>query len=159
MTKDRLATLLSRVQGEAAALHIPFAPSLKVRVNTRAVRRLGCCIREQGTFTLELSAALLQQPDDEICETLAHELLHTCYGCQNHGKRWKSYAAKMNAAYGYHIARTGKAPAAPVRPAPYRLRCANCGAELLRYRRSPLVDHPERYRCRCGGALRRMDPP
>ena len=66
----------------------------------------------------------------------------------------------MNAAYGYAIARTGTCQelgVAESRPARYRLVCTRCGAELTRCRRSPLVEHPERYRCRCGGRLRRTD--
>ena len=46
---------------------------------------------------------------------------------------------------------------ADVRPVRYRLVCERCGQEFCRSRRSPLVDHPERYRCRCGGVLRRSN--
>lgn len=62
------------------------------------------------------------------------------------------YAARMNGAYGYAISRTGTCEAlgvADVRPVRYRLVCERCGQEFCRSRRSPLVDHPERYRCRC----------
>ena len=31
--------------------------------------------------------------------------------------------------------------------------CARCGRRIPRMKRSPLVDHPERYRCACGGTL------
>ena len=93
-------------------------------------------------------------------QTLAHEVLHTCPGCRNHGALWKEYAARMNGAYGYAISRTGTREAlgvADVRPVRYRLVCERCGQEFCRSRRSPLVDHPERYRCRCGGVLRRSN--
>jgi len=65
----------------------------------------------------------------------------------------------MNAAYGYAIARTGTCQALgvpDVRPERYRLVCQSCGAQFCRARASALVRHPERYRCKCGGALKRV---
>ena len=76
----------------------------------------------------------------------------------NHGARWKEYARRMNEAYGYAISRTGSCEAlgvADARPVRHLVVCTRCGMEFPRSRRSPLVDHPERYRCRCGGALQR----
>ena len=71
-------------------------------------------------------------------QTLAHEVLHTCPGCRNHGALWKEYAARMNGAYGYAISRTGTCEAlgvADVRPVRYRLVCERCGQEFCRSRR------------------------
>ena len=62
----------------------------------------------------------------------------------------------MNAAYGYDIRRTHSPEAlGVVNDAPYRYRlcCRRCGAQLQWLKKSPLVQHPERYRCRCGGQL------
>ena len=114
-----------------------------------------------GVFaSLYGTAALLEAEERACMQTLAHEVLHTCPGCRNHGALWKEYAARMNGAYGYAISRTGTCEAlgvADVRPVRYRLVCERCGQEFCRSRRSPLVDHPERYRCRCGGVLRRSN--
>lgn len=41
-----------------------------------------------------------------VCQVLAHEILHTCRGCANHGLRWKDYAQRMNELYGYGVERT-----------------------------------------------------
>ena len=63
----------------------------------------------------------------------------------------------MNAAFGYAIGRTGTAEELGVqvrREARYKLVCERCGAELTRLPKSPLIAHPDRYRCRCGGKLR-----
>ena len=124
------------------------------------VTRFGCCIRRGGEYVIELSERLLEAEERACMQTLAHEVLHTCPGCRNHGALWKEYAARMNGAYGYAISRTGTCEAlgvADVRPVRYRLVCERCGQEFCRSRRSPLVDHPERYRCRCGGVLRRSN--
>ena len=39
------------------------------------------------------------------------------------------------------------------RPIRYLVVCRSCGQTMSRMRRSALVEHPERYRCRCGGTL------
>ena len=110
------------------------------------------------TTTIELSAQLAREGTERaVMQVLCHEVLHTCYGCSNHGARWKGYAQRMNSAYGYHIRRTDNYGALGIeddRPVRYWVVCARCGRRIPRMKRSPLVDHPERYRCPCGGTLR-----
>ena len=160
MTQGELDQLLARVIAQARAVGIPVSDRIcpQVRLNRRARTRFGCCIRKGGAYTIELSARLAREgSEDAIMQVLAHEALHTCYGCSNHGRRWKSYAAKMNAAYGYTISRTDKFEDLGLeddRPVRYWVVCARCGRRIPRMKRSPLVDHPERYRCQCGGTLR-----
>lgn len=160
MTQKEIDGLLVRVIGEARQLGIPVSEEIdpQVRLNRRARNRFGCCIRQNGRHTIELSAQLAQEGVQEaILRVLAHEVLHTCYGCSNHGKRWKSYAAQMNAAYGYGIRRTDGYDGLGLvddRPVRYWVICTQCGRKIPRMKRSPLVDHPERYRCRCGGVLK-----
>ena len=127
--------LLVRVLDQARALKIPVSAQIRphVTVNRRAMTRFGCCIRRGEAFEIELSQRLLEAAEGACLQTLAHEALHTCPGCRDHGQRWKAYAARMNAAYGYAIARTGT--------------CQALGVPDVR---------PERYRCKCGGALKRV---
>ena len=159
MTQEYIDGLLALAAAQARAVKIPVSREIAphVRLNRRARTRFGCCIRRNGTYTIELSARLAEQGSEEaILQVLAHEVLHTCYGCSNHGKRWKSYAARMNAAYGYTISRTDKFEDLGLeddRPARYWVVCTRCGRRIPRMKRSPLVEHPERYRCRCGGTL------
>ena len=163
MTGADVDRLLERVIAQARALGIPVSHSIvpQVRLNGRATGRFGCCIRRDGAYTIELSSRLLGAEEGAVLQTLAHEVLHTCRGCSNHGPRWKGYAGRMNAAYGYRIARTdsceklGVPDTAKVR---YVLVCTRCGARIGRSRRSALVEHPERYRCRCGGTLELKRP-
>lgn len=150
--------LLPVVIAQAKRLLIPVSREIQpqVTVNKRAKTRLGRCMKKNGRFWIEISARLLEAPAHSCMQTLAHEILHTCPGCQNHQARWKSYAARMNDAYGYEIGRTGDPLELGVtdeRPVRYRLRCSCCGQELTRMKKSPLIAHPERYRCRCGGKL------
>lgn len=153
--------LLQEVIAQARALGIPVSRSIlpHVQINRRATGRFGACFlkKETGFFQIELSDVMLAAPKEICCETLAHEVLHTCYGCMNHKERWRHYAERMNSAYGYRISRTGKAKEMGVREksAPrYWLVCTKCGREVTRERRSKLVMHPEAYRCKCGGRLK-----
>ena len=150
--------LLVRVLDQARALKIPVSAQIRphVTVNRRAVTRFGCCIRRGEAFEIELSQRLLEAAEGACLQTLAHEALHTCPGCRDHGQRWKAYAARMNAAYGYAIARTDTCEKLGVEDtvqARYLVVCTRCGAQFRRSRKSKLVEHPERYRCRCGGTL------
>ena len=159
MTQGETDKLLARVIAQARTIRIPVPERVcpQVRLNRRAKTRFGCCIRKGGAYIIELSARLAGEgSEDAILQVLAHEVLHTCYGCSNHGKRWKSYAEKMNAAYGYRISRTDRFEDLGMeddRPVRYWVVCTRCARRIPRMKRSPLVDHPERYRCQCGGTL------
>ena len=160
MTQGEIDKLLARVIAQARAVKIPVSEHIcpQVRLNRRAKTRFGCCVRQGGAYIIELSARLAEEgSEDAVLQVLAHEALHTCRGCANHGARWKSYAAKMNAAYGYGISRTDKFEDLGLeddRPVRYWVVCAQCGRRTPRMKRSPLVEHPERYRCTCGGTLK-----
>lgn len=163
MTAEELDLALAEMSAALRGLGIPLGKHVipHVKVNTRARRRLGCCYaRPDGSFEIEVSARLLEDPD-MLRQTLAHELLHTCRGCRNHGETWKAYAARANEALGMDISRL--APAGedePVRlrqdPPKYLLRCTACGKLFPRSRMCKAVKQPWRYRCPCGGKLERL---
>ena len=160
MEMNDFDALLARVIGQARALGLPVSGRIDphVAVNRRAVTRFGCCFQQGQDFRIELSERLLTAPEGACLQTLAHEVLHTCPGCRNHGQRWREYAGRMNAAYGYAISRTGTCGELGVpdeRPVRHLVVCTSCGREFPRTKASPLVLHPERYRCRCGGTLLR----
>ena len=160
MTQEDVDRLLARAVAQARAVNIPVSPYIcpRVRLNSRARTRFGCCLRREGRYAIELSAQLAREGSERaILQVLCHEVLHTCYGCSNHGPRWRGYAQRMNAAYGYDIRRTDNYDALGIeddRPVRYYVVCQRCGRTIPRMKRSPLVDHPGRYRCACGGALR-----
>lgn len=151
--------LLREIVEQALALGIPLSKDIDphVQINSRAVTRFGCCKYEKGRYMIEVALRVAQGPERSCREILAHEALHTCWGCRNHGKRWKEYARRMNLACDYHISRTStdeEMGIAAQRPYQYLLRCEKCGAEFKRLRASALTRTPERYRCRCGGRIR-----
>jgi len=164
-------SLLGQVIAEAKALHIPISKKIEphVYINTRARSRFGCCKKEmkmlEAVFLIEISSLLLTSPGTIIKQTLAHEVLHTCSGCHNHGALWNQYADLMNKVYGYNIKRTAtyeelglgkpKASLPKSYEAKYLIICNSCGTKFERTRMSPLVKYPQRYHCKCGGTLQR----
>lgn len=153
--------LLREVLEEARALKIPVSEKISshVEINDRAVSRFGCCKYKEGRNTIEVARRVAEGPEESCRAVLAHEILHTCWGCRNHGKRWSEYARRMGETYGYVICRATTDEALRVKKAGecrYLLRCQRCGAEFRRFRASALTRYPERYRCRCGGKLTRV---
>ncbi len=153
--------LLREVLAELRGAGIPVSGNVEphVQINTRAKKRYGSCVKRGKAFVIELSAFLSNADEKTVRTVLAHELLHTCPGCMNHGETWKRYAAVVRERFGYEVTRTADYrifPESPPEPPKYLLRCENCGAVFARRKRSALVEHPGRYRCRCGGKLRRV---
>lgn len=152
--------LFREVIEQALELKIPVSDALddEVRINPRPKARYGMCVLKNGVYTIEISEFLLDAPERLCRDTLAHEILHTCRGCMNHQKKWKQYANLMNNAYGYDI-KTKCPPIAGTEACresvKHILKCALCGREYARRRRSKLIKNPEKYRCVCGGELYR----
>lgn len=169
---DYINNLYKEVLEEIGKLNLPISNKIKdsIIINNRAKSRFGCCKKiKKGlteTFEIELSHRLLDCEQVFIKQTLAHELLHTCPGCDNHGEKWKAYAVKMNQAYGYNIKRTDTAEQLGIKEDSeakrlplkenYILVCKKCGTRICRTRMSNVVKYPSSYRCRCGGKLERI---
>lgn len=154
--------LLKVVTSEARKAGVPVSAQIDphIVINTRAKKRLGQCRKEKNGFVIELSARLLDAPEKSCRQTIAHELIHTCPGCMNHGDRFRKYAYIMNTCWGYDISRTAdpgklgiKSAEEQNRQAKYVIVCQSCGARVYRMKKTAVTEHPERYRCRCGGRL------
>lgn len=166
--------LMQQIIEEARAARIPVSDAIQphVVVNTRAKTRYGSCRKVGAEYVIEISVRMQNAAEEDVRAVLAHEVLHTCRNCMNHGPLWRTYAARFSATCGYTIARTGNIPGADVRPEKeaiqrsgkeyamheinYVLMCESCGALFPRIQFSKVVQYPERYRCRCGGTLRRI---
>ena len=146
---------------------IPISKSIdsEVRINKRAKSRFAACRKEKGyfgtKFVIEVGEALLQLEDIwKLKSILAHELLHTCPGCYNHGVKWKTYADIMNQMYGYDIRTTstyeelGLTAPQKNREIKYVVICQNCGKKFYRQKKSKLITNVNKYRCQCGGVLK-----
>lgn len=165
----RLAHLLDVCIAEAREMGIPISTDIKeVRINRRAKSRFGCCKIMQTSkrrstkrcYEIEIAAVMAPCGDQEIKTVLLHELLHTCRGCMNHGKRWQAYADALNKKYGYQIttcsryADFGLPAPEPKEAVHYVIVCQQCGMTYMRKRRCKLVENTGLYRCgKCGGTL------
>ena len=157
--------LLHQVIQEAKTIGIPVSSRIspQVIINGRAKSRFGCCRRKNtlggSEYTIEIGRQMMEAGEVAIRTILSHELIHTCRGCQNHGKLWKQYAREMEKGYGYRLSRTssyeelGLKEESRERRYKYVVRCKSCGKEILRQRESALTRNPKHYRCRCGGGL------
>lgn len=161
-----LQELATQCQAELASIGIPFRRVKIWSINCRAKTRWGRCRRlPDGTYEIEIAKALLQDDVDDIAvkNTIVHELLHSCPGCFKHTGRWKQYANRVNRYLPhYNIKRTTSAEEKGVavrRNEPvyrYILKCCDCGNEIRRQKKSAAIEHPEHYRCKCGGKLSRI---
>lgn len=165
MKQEELNDNLIKVIKEAQELKIPVPDNIcrNVTINPRPRKRYGCCRKINGSFQIEISRFVLECEPDKIRNVLAHEILHTCRGCYDHGSMWKKYAAMMNEGYGYNIKRTssneemgikeGSEEKSNVSEIKYIIKCRSCGMEYPRKRFTRVMKNLAAYRCRCGGKL------
>lgn len=139
-------------------LSIPYQNVAKITPNSKALTRLGMCTRKDAhNFEIEISTRLLEDGIGQkmLMNTMLHELLHTCEGCFNHGKRWKCYAARLNA-IGYDVQTyiTEEEERLTKKDSDYRYKvtCEGCGAEWKYMRRGDTVRALQRdpHSCTCG---------
>lgn len=128
---------------------------------SRSSTRLGSCRKERGMYKISLSVYILEDKE-AVQSTIAHELVHTCRGCMNHGSSFQRTGRMVETKLGIPVSskasreeseRSGIKDAY-IKKARYRIRCRNCDAVLYRQKKSALVLNPDRYRCgKCGGRL------
>ena len=160
---DKLDILLKQTVSDLRSVGIPVPDNIDphVSISKRAKKRLGCCriSSDTGMYTIEISSFMLSDDNaDMLRETMAHEVLHTCPGCFNHGAAWKRYAAAVNGAFGYDVSRTADpfTDRIDIPPAKHVVICKKCGRRFERQRECKLTKRPWLYRCSCGGKLEKL---
>ena len=164
MDKKQIELCMAQIMKQCKDIKIPISSNIdsNVIINYRARSRFACCKKQRTNITkyiIEVSVSLFQAGEQSVRNIIAHELLHTCYGCYNHGGRWKQYADKMNRTYGYKIKTTatyeelGLERPEVKREIKYEITCSRCGKKLFRQKKSKLVTNINQYRCQCGGTL------
>lgn len=168
MDIERLNSILKEVIDEARELKIPVSAYIaeEVRVNPRPKKRFGCCRLVEGKYRIEISEFVLDCDEGKIRSVLAHEVLHTCKDCSNHGPLWKEYAGRMNRRHGYQIRRVSSLEEMGIEEMQgpsagslqedrirYIIKCTKCGREYPRQRFTCVMKKINAYRCQCGGKL------
>ena len=134
-------------------------------INYRSKRRWGQCTKDKkGKCTIEIAYQLLA--DDRISEkacreTIVHEILHSCKECNGHRGKWKEYAARMNALYGYNIKRITSGEEKGVEnykakplPVKYTFVCRHCGRRVRRKKACKFTRYYRNYTCGYCGTQR-----
>lgn len=105
---------------------------------------------EECGFTIEISTRFLNLSEKEQIDVLAHELLHTITNSIGHDAVFKKYMNIANATGYFNI--TVYADADNPDNYNYIIECENCGNTFGYYRMCGVIEHPERYRCKCGSS-------
>lgn len=115
---------------------------------------------------IEISKWLMELDNKIIKNTIIHELIHCIPFCNNHGPEFKKYATYINQKLGYDIKRVGNPKEdyaksnVPYQEKivnyKYKIKCEQCGQEILRQRFNK--KKIKQYRCgKCGGKLHLFD--
>lgn len=164
MVREYIDKILEEVISEAQELKIPVPANInkQVYINPRPKRRFGCCSMKGLNFNIEISEFLLKADEHKVRTVIAHEVLHTCKNCRDHGSLWKEYASRMKDAYGYDIKRVSSfeelgledyLPDGTNDNIKYIIKCNKCGKEYPRQRFTCVMQKINAYRCQCGGKL------
>ena len=150
----RIERIFTKVVADAKAVGVPHGPVVGLEVRHRR-NEVGLCIPRGDGFVIAFSEVYATLDDDEVADTLMHELIHTCPHCLNHGQIFHKWAGLVNHLKGYHV--TTKARGAAYQAARHAdvvakhdlvvLACP-CGCRLEVSRNRAVAKRPGNYLCR-----------
>lgn len=159
MSKKAVSLIEKYVEEIKNQVDLPFSDICAFKTHNDSYS-LGRCQRvsffngEHIKYIISLNNKMLKCSEQDIKNTLLHELIHTIDGCFNHGDRFKYYAEKVNQKYGYHIARTNSVKGFKEQiKYKYAIKCTQCGKTQKFIKKSNVVKYPSLYICKCGGKL------
>lgn len=68
-------------------------------------RTYGNCTKSLVYDECKIKISKYLVKDEDIYNTIFHELLHSCRNCRGHGAQWRAYGRVVEQNYGYHITR------------------------------------------------------
>lgn len=162
-----LNKLFKEALEDVEAVGIPHGEIAQVIPNSSFKKTWGLCSyysKIPPRFKIQISTRLLENDvsDDATKETIIHEILHTCNGCMNHGKKWKYYADIINWKYKgrYKISRTTSNEKKGIdfdeSQYKYVIQCKGCGTKAGYSRACSTLDHvlSGNVKCKkCGGVF------
>lgn len=99
-THSEIEQMLQKGIKMLQAIEIPVSDSICPTIDfPKATSFFGQCAtnRVRGyKFLIRISEYALYLSERDIMDTILHELLHTCDGCMNHQKLWRTYALQVN---------------------------------------------------------------
>ena len=162
--KDYMA-MFNEAMNVVEGLGIETGNIVDVKLNYRAKNRFGQCRKNNvnNTYSLNFNHLIFSDEanEDEVMNTLIHEILHTCEGGMTHKGEWKRLANIVNANTKYNITRcTNYASFGIEKPKRekkhnYVFVCEDCGQVIVRERASRFTKNYHAYRCgKCGGEIK-----
>jgi len=109
ITKERVLEVYADIREKMIAIGAPVCNYVTLEYMPKSLKvRMGDCTRlNKGVtkFRIRLNPVFLSgfMSEASLYETLAHELVHTLPRCQNHGKWFQAWSARLNAKYGWGI--------------------------------------------------------
>lgn len=152
---------------ENYGIDVSKLPDIEWKVNTRAKKRFGQCIKRNGKWEINISYFMLDEnilkDDHHLKDTIIHEILHALTPSSGHKGTWRELARQINirSKGKYDIKRCGSFKEMGItnreiiKPpkVKYILRC-DCGDRYYA-RSSKKVRHPGNWFCRrCQQTLR-----
>ena len=165
-----LKKLFKECKEELDVIGVDYGKINSVDVNNEFTKTWGMCKYKTYSsnwktcvYNIEISAKLLQDdvPTKSAKNVLIHEILHTCEDCMCHTGEWKRLANLVNDCYScYNIKRCSSNEEYGVEinhdDFKYELQCTECGHIFGHHRMCRSIQHPEYYKCNCGGKLKRI---
>lgn len=161
---DKLKRLAKESEDELREIGLgdKLKSNITYTINYRAKKRFGQCCDKKD---INISSWLLEiGSDEDIKNTIIHEILHTFSDAVGHGAKWQYYANYVNARTKYKISRCGSInevyqKANKVRPTTkvnynWEITCRQCGATWKKQKmlNRTLVGYKyhSRYHISCG---------
>lgn len=137
--------------------HIPVVINKRLKTTLGRVSYIHCGDRIVST-RMEFSYLFLSTSTiDSIQDVIAHETAH--YLCNEltgehhgHDEMFKEMCLKLGTT-NYNTSTKVDRIVGNEQIYKYLVTCKNCGSTMGRHRSSKLIQHPEYYKCKCGGSL------
>lgn len=163
-----IQNIFADVKADFKSLEIPVSEDINPYIKFSKAKRLwGSCkvsnIKGDYKYHISISEICFKEPNfmEFIKNTLAHELIHTIFGCFNHGERFKYYSNILEIA-GYKVKTVAKSSLMKsdeekIQEAKHILRCIECGEMYYRFRFSKEKGYINKIRCgKCRGRLEKI---
>ncbi len=100
-----LNKMLNDIISDALNANIPISKYLvkEIYIDSSLINRFAECRIYWNKCEIYLFDKTLKAKPEYLKSIIAHELLHTCFLCADHGYWWGKYSAIMNEKYGYNI--------------------------------------------------------
>lgn len=160
MTNEQIQATYHKALAMVKAIGLTPMTTLDSTVDySRSKKAYGCCKTKRNNYTGELSSKIYiskyyaeKAKEQDMLNTLCHEILHSCFVYDGHGKQWKKAANTMNSKYGLDIQRCNSYTSENNEPifkndvvAKYELKCPKCGKIFYYNRMCKAVKFPSNF--------------